>query len=339
LPGNIDNLEFLSAKLESLVIGSASSSTWNKHNSALNSYMLFHREFCNDNPWPVSIEKIRAYAVWALTVRKLKPATVNSYISSIQKSHVLKGLQVVNFCEDKIVKMAIAGAENCLVSYNKCKISVNPPMMRILCHKIAQCSWSEYSKQVVWSCFLLAFFTSCRMGEITSADANCFDPKTDFVWQNVKLMSDSSGAIVFLPFTKSKKFAGDFLDIFFFNIPAFCPVVNLFKLEKMQKELGIYNIDEPVFKFKSGLLLTKLKINDILKCFLKDIDSSNTVTAHSFRSSIPTLIAEDSLNINGRVKTWGRWSSESYKVYTKNVRVERFNIYLDVCEKLYSYWK
>jgi len=341
LPTDVSDLDFLACKLESLVLTSASVSTWNKHTSAVNSYLHFFDRYCTGVPWPCTLPNVRAYTVWALTVRKLKPATVKNYLSCIEKSQLLKGLPFVNFCNDKIISMAITGAENVAAIPSNIKISVNPPMMRILCHKLADCNWTEYSKQVVWSCFLLAFFTSCRMGEIVSSEESSFDQRTALTWQNIEFLDDNSGAVVFLPFTKTKKFNGDFLDIFHFKIPTFCPVTNLIRLKKMQKDLGIFSTNEPVFKFKSGLLLTKSKVNELLASFLNCTGKEGKVTAHSFRSSIPTMISEKHSisNEKGRAKLWGRWSSETYKLYTKNVRTDRYNIYLDICTVLYEYWK
>ena len=62
-----------------------------------------------------------------------------------------------------------------------------------------------------------------------------------------------------------------------------------------------------MFSFKSGKFLTKAKLNSWLATLLKDFtDENNTITCHSFRAAIPSLLAAypDVGSIKD-IKMWG----------------------------------
>ena len=88
--------------------------------------------------------------------------------------------------------------------------------------------------------------------------------------------------------------------------------------------------------------MTKNKINTLLENLLSDLyDSKNfKVTCHSFRASIPTLLASMKGDVNAsNVQVWGRWDSETYTLYTKNVKAERKSIFDKVVCALEIIWK
>jgi len=342
LPSNLIDIDKLCSNFETLVVNSVTASSWGKHKSA---WKLFSR-FCIAQKcteiWPVDVKTIRAFAVWAISDCKLKHNTVKSYISSMESGHVIRNLACPNFLQDKIVTMILKGAENLPGHTVNYKMSMNPAMLAMLGHYIAISNWTPYSKQLLWSLFLLAFFTSCRMGELVSYSELIFDCNTTLLWDHILFTPDYSGAQIRLVYTKTKKFAGDTVDIFSFDLSNYCPVINILKLRNMQFSMGIFDLHQPVFKFGSGRYVTSRKVNQILKEFThtmyKDLDLN--ITGHSFRSSIPTLMAtlpfcDKSLSL----KDWGRWSSDSYKSYTKNDRKEREILFNMLVPVLNDFWK
>jgi len=342
LPPDLYRVDSLCNKFESLIVNSVTASTWHKHKSA---WSLFSR-FCTTHncaeSWPVNVKTIRAFAVWALTDGNLKHSTVKSYISSMDTGHVIRGMNSPKFLQDSIVNMILKGAENFPSADTHYKFSVNPAMLATLGHYIAISTWTEYSKQLFWSLFLLAFYTSCRMGELVSVAELTFDSTCTLLWSHIHFLSDNHGATIHLTYTKTKRFAGETVEIFSFGLSNFCPVLNLLKLKHMQKDMGFYRPDFPVFRFSSGRFVTGRKVNQILKAFTntmyKDLDLN--ITGHSFRSSIPTILA--TLPVNSRslsAKEWGRWSSDSYKLYVKNSREEKKELFKILVPVLYEYWK
>jgi len=342
LPSEMDDVDNLCSKLESLIVNSVTSCTWSKHKSAWKLFSVFCSSHNISESWPLDICIVRAFAVWALSERNLKFSTVKSYISSLETGHTIRNLNSPNFSKDKILNMIFKGAENNPSSAPHCKNSVNPAMLALLGHYVAKSEWSNYSKQLFWSLFLLAFYTSCRMGELVSSAENAFDKLTTLTWKNISFEPENKGARIFLPYTKTAKFSGETVDIFLFKMANFCPVTNLVKLRDMQINLSFFDMQRPVFTFSSGYFVTTKKVNTVLKEFtstmLNNLDIC--ITGHSFRSSIPTLIASlPNCDKNQSIKEWGRWSSDSYKQYSKNARNEREVLFNLISPVLIEFWK
>ncbi len=343
LPVNMLCVDELASQMKNLLLDSKAPATWNKHHSAWNMYTSFCKKF-NLLAWPATVENARAFATWSTYSSKLKAESAKSYISSLSVHNVLFNNISVPLNSDPVIKMILKGAatrDRCIPEKNKPKLSLNPHMLKVLGHRISECSWSDLSKQVLWTALLTCFFSSCRMGELVSNDEYSFEHRCTFIWKNISFLQND-GAVLFLPFTKTKGSKGDFVDLFFFDNPSYCPVRNLIELKNMLLKHGIYDENFPVFMFSSGKLLTKPIINQLLGKFLGDIfDSTNyKITCHSFRSSIPTLLSNLEGNIGAKeIKRWGRWESDSYTLYTKNIRLERKYIFSHIVSNLYNILK
>ena len=200
----------------------------------------------------------------------------------------------------------------------KDRIPLSLDLLTVLGHRINKLEWSEYSKQVVWTACLVSFFSSCRMGEILSLNEKGFDPKTTLVWKNVKLLDDSE-ILMYIPFSKSTGFKGKIVDIFPTGIKRLGPSLALIRLKKMAGKERVYDPEMPVFSFKKGKFLTKLRLNNLLENLLEDFtDENHRITGHSFRSAIPSLLeSHPDKNRVDEIKEWGGWISGSYSHYTK----------------------
>jgi hypothetical protein len=203
-----------------LLVGSAlSNSTWRKHASGWNAFKHFEI-YCEKNyPWPLTIETLRGFVIYCLTCRKITVGTTKTYLASLKLAHELRNYSCVNFSDDRIIKLLYAGTENCIAKAPTIadrRRAMYLYTLLLLGHRIAECNWSKFSKQVIWTACTLAFFTSVRMGEIVVDAENCFDPKTTLLWQNVRFL-DSKDILLNLPFTKTTKFQGRFVDVFPFT--------------------------------------------------------------------------------------------------------------------------
>ncbi len=162
----------LAYQMENLILDSKAKTTWNKHISA---WKLYHH-FCsghNLSAWPATVDKSRAFATWAVTERGFKSETVRSYVSSLSLNNALCGGTQNPLTSNLVIKMILKGADN-RDQYNiaKCKpkLSVNPHMLKILGHRIANSDWGDISKQVCWTALVVCFFSSCCMGELVVKD-------------------------------------------------------------------------------------------------------------------------------------------------------------------------
>ena len=304
-----------------LIMFSKAENTWQKHIAAWNLLNTYSCTVCYTNCWPLDIFHARNFTVWALTVKNLQPSTVRSYLYSIRIGHSLNGIDCQNFVRDDIIKMTLAGAENVL-ALEKHSVDSRPPMtlncLLILGHRISEQNWKLDSKQVVWTVFLICFFTSCRMGELVSPSVNSFDPSTTLLWKHVTISEKC--AKIFVPYTKTKGFKGHLLEMFPFHIDSCCPLSALQNWKELAVEKGIYSRNLPVFSFISGKLLTTAKLNSILGELLKDLGSEAKAkfSCHSFRAAIPSLISSHpDKSFVSDIKEWGEWDSPSYLLYTK----------------------
>ena len=299
---------------------SKTSSTWSKHNAAWN-LLGEYETCCSKIVWPMTVENVREFAIWALNTKNLKSSTVKTYLSSIKLAHSLGNLPCPDLLNDTIIKMILKGAEN-ICKLSDIKITTRAPMslnsLRILGHRLAQTNWKNSSKQLIWTACTVSFFSSCRMGELLSVAEFSFDPKTTLLWKHVNMFSDHIA--VFVPYTKCKGLQGHVLEIFPFEMGSCCPYSALKNLYNEAIVKNYYDPEKPVFSFPSKRNLTTKKLNEVLDSLLKDLYNGECTkySCHSFRAAIPSLIsAHPDESYVADIMEWGGWNSSSFSLYTK----------------------
>ena len=256
-------------------------------------------------------------------------------------AHSIQGVNCIDWSSDKLIKMILAGADN-IRATNQTNTSTRRAMnidtLLILGHRIAESTWTDTSKQVVWAACTTAFFTSVRMGEILAQTENMHDKHATLLWKNVRIMSNNE-ILLYLPCTKTKKLEGEFIDIFPVTELPCCPVAALKRLASNKCASGSYNLGSPVFQFESGKNLTTNKLNQILKDMLQDIyvPGENSISCHSFRAAIPTAInLYPDRTFVSDVKEWGSWKGESYLKYIRQPKEQRKLLFEKVKTVLFS---
>jgi hypothetical protein len=71
----------------------------------------------------------------------------------------------------------IRGAQNLQFYEKESKASkkvMTIPLLRIMGHKLANCTWTDHAKVVVWATYKVAFMGSFRLGEILARDDKNF---------------------------------------------------------------------------------------------------------------------------------------------------------------------
>jgi hypothetical protein len=268
---------------------SKSASSWNRYSSALKCLEQFAVVNNLTLTWPLSKPSLRNFVQWALHSRKLSPTTLTLYLSVIKTAHKLKDLDTENF-SDFFVTSMLKGASN-LALYNsisgRARLVMTLPLLNILGHEIANCTWSEMSKRVLWTACCVAFFGSFRMGELLAPDENKFSTET-LTWDCVKFLSDSS-AVIQLRYPKTGK--THFVDIFKIHDARVYPFSCLEALKKASHENVLKNL--PVFTFEPGHYLSPQLFTTTLRSLLTPHIGANAkkFSGHSFRAAIPAAIA------------------------------------------------
>jgi hypothetical protein len=267
--------------------------------------------------------------------KNLTVGTTKAYLSSLKLAHELKNLQCENFSSDRIIKLLYSGAKNVkdkAVTISDTRRAMNLSTLLLIGHRIAGTTWGRLSKQVVWATCTLAFFTSVRMGEILASHENSCDLQSTFTWKNV-VFTESKEILIRLPYTKTTKFKGSYIDVFSFPQYPCCPVSALITLKNLSIAEGIYDLNGPVFTFASGKFLTTRKLNSVLRDLLCDIykPEVSCITSHSFRAAIPSAIGAypDKMLVSD-VKDWGNWEGDSYKVYMRLRKSQRKQLFRKV---------
>ena len=318
-----DETAALCTNLEKLVLYSVTSSTWSKHSSAWNTLATFCKEFGIIETLPLSIENARAYTTWALSSKKLKHSTVESYLSSITFAHTLAGVNCEQFLKDRCIQTILKGANNIALlkkPSSTSRLAMNIHLLNLLGHKLASTNWCKISKQIVWTACSVSFYSSCRMGEILSEKKNSFDPKTTLKWEDVKFVTKNE-IVIQLPYTKTTGLKGMSINLFPLRDSS-CPVAALKQLHSMLKKENLLSLKSPVFKFRTGLYLTVPALNELLSKFFEEFnDDKHKITCHSFRAAMPSAIASQPHKFStDEVKDWGKWHSDSYKRYARQDR-------------------
>ncbi len=317
--GDPKAMRFLGEAIEEankeLLEASLAASTWSKHNSAMNSIEKF--EHCSGKKFqfPYTTENLCEYVSWALVKLKLKPSTVKSYLASIKTIHKLKNLD----CDTSnyLIKALITGAENLAlygdIARNARKV-MTLQLLKILGHAIAMTEWTENSKIVIWTACVTAFFGSFRFGELLATEEFNYNPAEIMMWSDVNFTTKKS-VLLHVKIDKCKNVQGSYIDLFKFEGHSCCPIAALNRL-KAEKT----NDQNPVFMFKTGKLLTTKNLNECIRNLLMPIigQQAMNITGHSFRAALPAALANDPKIANDSdIKKWGRWSSESYLLYTR----------------------
>jgi integrase len=316
-----------------LIRASISTSTWSKHLSAihcLKEFQIFSKK--NLSEFPLSEQTICEFVSFALTKKKLKHTTVQSYLASLKFFHNLRNCKN-NACENFMAKTMIKGAKNLdlysSISKN-CRKAMSFPLLKILSHQIAKENFTAIDKQVIWTLFTVAFFGSFRFGELLPNSRKIFNSKETLLWSDITFKDDF---VVFrLKLTKTKK--TEYVDLFLQPDCKYCPVKALSRLKKLQI---VKNPDMPVFTLQNGSFLTTWQINGILQRLLKPVlkESAALITGHSFRAALASAMAsQPEVASQADIRMWGRWDSESYLLYTRLKTNQKRAIYKKIMSVL-----
>jgi hypothetical protein len=328
----------LAAHAQGLVNASLAASSWAKYESGWRAFQAFELYEGRAADWPLTIETFRRFAVWAVTIRKLQPSTVEAYCSALSCLHNLKGMIACKWSSDPIFKMFLKGAPNAacaaLPKPNTRRV-VTLPLLQLLGHRIALTNWDGATKQIVWTACTGAFFSSARLGEFLSNTEHIFDPSSTLLWSDIMFREDSVLLCVKNP--KSGSVKGEFLDLFKFPGYNCCPVA---AFKALRRKCNIQGAPaSPVFLFPSGKLLTPATLNKTLSMLLQDMcrPGENSVSCHSFRAGIPTALSLfPDLVSNDEIKGWGRWQSDCYERYTRLKHDQKRKIFDKIAAALTS---
>ena len=324
-----------------LIHASLATSTWSKYASGWRAFYAYEQHVKKSFSWPLSKDTLRGFAVFCISEKRLKPASVKSYLSSLVCLHKIKGFANYEI-KDTLVDAILKGAGNLIMSapvpVPNTRRVMTMPLLKHLGHRLRLSGWSKETQKTIWSACLTGFFATARMGELLAPSESRFDPSSTLTWACVKYRPDNS-FLIHIRLTKSGTKEGEFIDIFPFPDPNLCPVRALLSLHKSQLKAGGGKPEDPVFTYPTGRYLTTSGLNAVFRVLLSDMCDfkKDTISCHSLRAGIPSALSRfPDLMSSDDVKGWGRWSSEAYQRYTRLKIDQKREIFMKIIAALMS---
>lgn len=329
--------QHLSQNSKSILAASLSQNTWKKHNCALKCWNEFKTSKHLGDFTSINSESVQKFIVYCFERKNLKSKTIRSYISSISLFLKLREKDY-SFCSSFMVSSLLRGIENLEFYRNVHKGTrkvMTLPLLKLIGHQIANAKWTNDSKQVFWTALTVAFFGSLRLGEILSYNELNFNKFETLLWEDVNFRSDGS-LLLKIKISKNRKIHGECVDLFPFEDERCCPVKALKKLFLMRNQVD--RTGKPVFMFQNGKLLTPGIVNTTLPNLIAPHlggQAASEYRGHSLRAGIPSAIASRPEIANDqKIKMWGRWSSESYLLYTRLKLSQKRELWNSICKAL-----
>ena len=128
--------------------------------------------------------------------------------------------------------------------------------------------------------------------------------------------------------SKANKTGRDEIVIIYATGNMLCPVKAAQKVINMNKG---NSPNSPFLSGTGGKPLTINRLNSILKEATKNVSLNGTLSAHSFRIGIASLLAKKGFS-NQQIKAVGRWSSRAFQAYIRLGRSNRHEMAVE-CSK------
>jgi len=301
--------------------------TWSTYKTARTMCEMCQRDTNFDLTLPFDQRKALFFINWLATVRKIKGSTINAYLAGIRQLHVVQGIEPPNF-RTGMVKLVLTGITNndnvqkrTAGQIGRLPMTIN--MMLILKTLIARQKYSNHDKRLLWAVSTIAFAGAFRIGELLAKTRATFDPNFTLLSRDLTSSADATGKVtlhVTLKCPKESKNAAPTVVDIYQNDGPLCPVKAFLTWSK----LTIREPEMPLFREKSGMALTGVKMNNIIRKLLDpytDLSIGHFGT-HSFRIGLASMLGKHGFS-DENVKESGRWSSRAFEAYMKLKRTKR----------------
>jgi len=315
-----------------------SQKTWSSYRTAERMWRTCEKENKTKMELPWGQKETLLFIDWLMTDRKVSAATVNAYLAGVKKLHEIRGLEEPKL-RSGLINQIIKGKKNEEAVNkrnldNKGRLPVTLTVLKILKETIRKSQLHLDMKLLVWAVSTVAFHGSFRIHEILCRVEGEYDPDFTLLDSDVKIKifkndkgQERKVLLVSVKCPKEDK-AGKIVivDVYETDGPT-CPVKAFCRWINRRDPEG-----SPVlFRGNDGIPLTGRKFNSHLRQLLgPHIDyEKGKITAHSFRSGIPSLLGQLG-HSEDDIKAVGRWSSRSFEHYLKLPRTSR----ADIAQKL-----
>ena len=306
---------------------SKANAIWSTYRTAERLTLMCQKEHKVRWELPFSSANMCLFVHWLFTVRRLKVATVNSYLAGVRQMHISMGMEPPNL-RDSFVKEILRGKSN-MESFkqkgpggNHGRLPMTISLMKLWKEKIRLSNLNPDKKLLIWAVSTLAFYGAFRIHELVSKTEATFDPDHTLLTEDIRLAGTGNERWleISLKCPKEKK-SGRPTIIDVFEVGGqLCPVSAFLKWSRHNMlERGM-----PIFRDSTGTPLTGREVNKQLKSLLGKfaVYKNGSISSHSFRSGIVSILGSKGFS-DEEIKLVGRWSSRAFIRYMKLPRTQR----------------
>ena len=310
-----------------------SQKTWSSYKTAERMWRRCEIETRQKLELPWGQTETLLFLDWLLVDRGVSSATASSYLAGIRKLHEIRGLKEPGL-KDGLVNQVLKGKKNLegvekRSKEDKGRLPVTLTIMKILKEAIRAWDRPMDEKLLMWAVCTLAFHGSFRIHEILSQHETFFDPDFTLLRKDVTIKTQLWGEGVTTRVLhvslkcpkESKTGRSTIVDVYETGGPT-CPIKGFCRWNDRTGRNR--DKDGILFRGQDGVPLTGRRFNALLKQLLEPVIdySKGQITAHSFRSGVPSLLGSLGYE-DEEIKRVGRWSSRSFEHYTKLPRTSR----------------
>ena len=300
------------------------STTWSSYKTSWLAYFQFIQHMGYTVTLPASSLMLIKYVNYLRVWRRVKASTMRSYISGLKKLHLLNYRPICQF-DDPNLENYLTGVENFELVLNEKSLQRNVitfNVLKLLGHALFQSNLNEFDKLVLWTAFLVTWWTASRMSEMVSTQVHSVDMVRAISWSKIHFHTKDHFTIyVALPkVTEDVRAGGHFVDLRSFSDLRYCPIDKVKSLHDRCWRDGKGKNEDLVFVWASGRPITTACINKFLEQLLRPFFPTPHIkfTAHSFRAGITSHMASEPDSFTeSDCKIVGRWQSDAVKRYQR----------------------
>lgn len=168
-----------------------------------------------------------------------------------------------------------------------------------------------------------------RAGEIVSKTAHSLDPSTTLLREDVDIVTRTIAGqptkimkVRIKSAKESRAYSrGVIIEVFEIR-NKLCPVR---AFEKYIETCGEMDPKQACFRTADGFAYRHQRLNSVLKKLLEPYIPYDSISGHSFRAGLASLMAEMGYS-DESIKDVGRWTSDAFKLYVKLDRITRSGV-------------
>ncbi|XP_055329866.1 uncharacterized protein LOC129582379 [Paramacrobiotus metropolitanus] len=184
--------------------------------------------------------------------------------------------------------------------------------MRYLKDALRVARISEYEQSLYWTTFTFLFFGFFRIGEITAAATNRFDPRRTLLWGDI--VDVGHRLTVQLKLTKTDQTGQGSSVALTATGRSVCPVQAYRNYRARVPEPAN---ERPLLQREDGKFVTRADVEKCLFRLLTDHPERDRISTHSFRIGAATTAAANNVPDHA-IQLAGRWRSNCYTRYIRH---------------------